>query len=330
MKCCSTSWCQIFNAIHIIICDDSICNWDQAATPFLSYLLLLGGLSPLTFTLWPGPLSFVLSFFLVQVGAERFRAPEVLYNPDLIGEEYPGIHETLVNSIQKVDVDLRPVNANQMARRASYVVVVDDDALTRSLSLSLSLCVCVLLLVFILYLTCRFFTLILCSPVVPRCFLVSWPDHESKQKRSVWLLWALSNMSVLCCAGFGDRLLDEVKSLAPPSVKIKISAPPERIYSTWIGGSILASLATFKTMCISSHEWEEDGVAAVHRKTFAWRKKERKKDLLLAINFVLNYSFLIGFLIHDHQREPSWEWENREKKYGQSAPLGNFLRIFLH
>jgi hypothetical protein len=47
-------------------------------------------------------------------------------------------------------------------------------------------------------------------------------------------------------AGFGDRLLNEVKKLALKDVKIKIYAPPERKYSTWIGGSILAGLSTFK------------------------------------------------------------------------------------
>lgn len=35
--------------------------------------------------------------------------------------------------------------------------------------------------------------------------------------------------------GFGDRLLSEVKRLAPKDIKIKISAPPERIMSTWVG-----------------------------------------------------------------------------------------------
>jgi hypothetical protein len=34
--------------------------------------------------------------------------------------------------------------------------------------------------------------------------------------------------------------------LALKDVKIKIYAPPERKYSTWIGGSILAGLGTFK------------------------------------------------------------------------------------
>src|ERR1700761_7375093 len=33
--------------------------------------------------------------------------------------------------------------------------------------------------------------------------------------------------------------------------KIKIYAPPERKYSTWIGGSILAGLNTFKKVCPS-------------------------------------------------------------------------------
>lgn len=53
-------------------------------------------------------------------------------------------------------------------------------------------------------------------------------------------------------AGFGDRLLNEVKKLALKDVKIKIFAPPERKYSTWIGGSILAGLNTFRKVSIFS------------------------------------------------------------------------------
>ena len=53
--------------------------------------------------------------------------------------------------------------------------------------------------------------------------------------------------------GFGDRLLNEVKKLALKDVKIKIYAPPERKYSTWIGGSILAGLNTFKKVRSSTH-----------------------------------------------------------------------------
>ncbi|RNA34235.1 beta [Brachionus plicatilis] len=46
----------------------------------------------------------------------------------------------------------------------------------------------------------------------------------------------------------------EISKLAPPTMKIKIIAPPERQYSVWIGGSILASLSTFQTMWISKQE----------------------------------------------------------------------------
>ena len=46
-------------------------------------------------------------FFLVQIGPARYRAPEVLFKPDLIGEECEGIHQILTFSIQKSDMDLR-------------------------------------------------------------------------------------------------------------------------------------------------------------------------------------------------------------------------------
>lgn len=42
-----------------------------------------------------------------QIGPARFRAPEVLFRPDLIGEECEGIHEVLIYAIQKSDLDLR-------------------------------------------------------------------------------------------------------------------------------------------------------------------------------------------------------------------------------
>lgn len=50
--------------------------------------------------------------------------------------------------------------------------------------------------------------------------------------------------------GFGDRLLTEVQRLAVKDMRIKIFAPPERKYSTWIGGSILAGLSTFRKVCL--------------------------------------------------------------------------------
>ncbi|XP_032393724.1 actin, cytoplasmic 2 [Etheostoma spectabile] len=45
--------------------------------------------------------------------------------------------------------------------------------------------------------------------------------------------------------GIADRMQKEITALAPSTMKIKIIAPPERKYSVWIGGSILASLSTW-------------------------------------------------------------------------------------
>merc|ERR1711887_123229 len=59
--------------------------------------------------------------------------------------------------------------------------------------------------------------------------------------------------------GIADRMQKEITNLAPSTIKIKIVAPPERKYSVWIGGSILASLSTFQTMWIAKDEYEESG-----------------------------------------------------------------------
>nr|GFB38672.1 putative actin family [Tanacetum cinerariifolium] len=46
--------------------------------------------------------------------------------------------------------------------------------------------------------------------------------------------------------GIADRWSKEITALALSSMKIKVVAPPERKYSVWIRGSILASLSTFQ------------------------------------------------------------------------------------
>ncbi|KAG9158168.1 hypothetical protein Leryth_000307 [Lithospermum erythrorhizon] len=69
-------------------------------------------------------------------------------------------------------------------------------------------------------------------------------------------------------AGIADRMNKEITALAPSSMKIKVVAPPERKYSVWIGGSILASLSTFQQMWIAKAEYDESGPSIVHRKCF--------------------------------------------------------------
>ena len=68
--------------------------------------------------------------------------------------------------------------------------------------------------------------------------------------------------------GFSDRIQRELTSIAPPSLNVKVVAPPERKYSVWIGGSILASLSTFQEMWITKNEFDEAGPYVVHRKCF--------------------------------------------------------------
>ncbi len=90
--------------------------------------------------------------------------------------------------------------------------------------------------------------------------------------------------------GLAERLSKELTTLAPPSVKVKVVAPPERKYSVWIGGSILASLKSFKvqvllralpiaqltrhttwsaqTMWISKADFAAAGASIVHKRCF--------------------------------------------------------------
>jgi len=44
---------------------------------------------------------------VIQVGSERFRCPEALFNPRLIGKEIAGIHKTTYDCINKCDIDVR-------------------------------------------------------------------------------------------------------------------------------------------------------------------------------------------------------------------------------
>ena len=129
---------------------------------------------------------------VITVGNERFRCPEALFQPQFLGLESVGIHETTYNSIMKCDVDIR---------KDLYANVVLSGG----------------------------------STMYP---------------------------------GIADRMQKEITALAPNTMKIKIIAPPERKYSVWIGGSILASLSTFQSMWISKEEYDESGASIVHRKCF--------------------------------------------------------------
>jgi actin-related protein len=66
----------------------------------------------------------------------------------------------------------------------------------------------------------------------------------------------------------GERLWHEIHQLTPSNGRIKVLAPPERLYSVWLGGSVLASLSTFQSMWITKQEYDENGPNIIHRKCF--------------------------------------------------------------
>ena len=129
---------------------------------------------------------------VITVGNQRFRCPEALFQPSMLGMEAAGIHQTTFNTIMKCDVDIR---------KDLYANIVLSGGTTM------------------------------------------YP-------------------------GIADRMQKEITALAPSTMKIKIIAPPERKFSVWIGGSILASLSTFQQMWISKQEYDESGPSIVHRKCF--------------------------------------------------------------
>ena len=72
--------------------------------------------------------------------------------------------------------------------------------------------------------------------------------------------------------GYKERMLKEITSLSPlPSKKksvINVVAQEDRSLCSWIGGSILASLSSFKDMWVTNKEYQEFGPAIVHRKCY--------------------------------------------------------------
>ena len=66
--------------------------------------------------------------------------------------------------------------------------------------------------------------------------------------------------------GLQNRLTKELAMLAPPTMKVKVVAHPDRKYFPWIGGSIMASMADFQSSWITKDEFEDIGPSVVHRK----------------------------------------------------------------
>ena len=126
----------------------------------------------------------------IDIGNQRFRCPEALFQRSFLGMELCGLHETAYNSIMKCDVDVRKDLFSNIILSGGNTLFTD----------------------------------------------------------------------------IAERMQKEIVALVPSTMEVKIIAPPDRKYSAWIGGSILASLSTFQEMWISKQEYDESGPSIVHRK----------------------------------------------------------------
>lgn len=66
--------------------------------------------------------------------------------------------------------------------------------------------------------------------------------------------------------GFEERFRNEVQMKISGNAKVRVLAPAERNFSVWIGGSVLGSLDSFRTLLLSKEEYFENGNDAVHLK----------------------------------------------------------------
>uniref|UniRef100_A0A6B2LQ87 Actin n=1 Tax=Arcella intermedia TaxID=1963864 RepID=A0A6B2LQ87_9EUKA len=99
------------------------------------------------------------------------------------------------------------------------------------------------------------------------CAVRSIVGSEGSLQRDLFGSVVLSGGSTMFL-GLAERLQQEMEKMAPPGVVVKVLAPPEREYSAWIGGSILACLQNFTSWTITKQQYLETGPLIVHRKCF--------------------------------------------------------------
>ena len=67
---------------------------------------------------------------------------------------------------------------------------------------------------------------------------------------------------------FQVRMKKGIMNLALVKTPLDVVNTKERLYSSWIGGSVIGNMDTFQFLCISRNEYEEVGSKIVHDKTF--------------------------------------------------------------
>ena len=66
--------------------------------------------------------------------------------------------------------------------------------------------------------------------------------------------------------GFKQRLHKEIMEIVPRKSVIRIHDRPDKEHLSWLGGSVITSLASFNKMWITKDDYDEIGPSIVHRK----------------------------------------------------------------
>ncbi|KAM9689019.1 actin-related protein T2 [Trichechus inunguis] len=105
------------------------------------------------------------------------------------------------------------------------------------------------------------------SPGLPKMVSSSIMKCDTDIQKTLFGEIVLSGGTTLF-PGLDDRLLRELEQLASKGTPIKITAPPDRWFSTWIGASIVTSLSSFKQMWVTAADFKEFGTSVVQRRCF--------------------------------------------------------------
>lgn len=105
------------------------------------------------------------------------------------------------------------------------------------------------------------------SPGLPRMVSGSIAKCDADIQKTLFGEIVLSGGCSLL-QGLDNRLLCDLEQLAAKDTVIKITAPPDRWFSTWIGASIVTSLSSFKQMWVTAADFREYGSSVVQRRCF--------------------------------------------------------------
>jgi actin-like protein 6A len=177
----------------------------------------------------------------LEVGADRFGVPELLFEPVAGLKRYGVEAGSLASSSSS-----RPSTAGgSAAAAAGAAAAAAAPAASSSPPLSL-----------------------------PNAVRASIAACDTDLKRDFYANVVLSGGTALL-PGLRERLERDLAAHAASQValaatsKVKVTSPAnavERRFSVWIGGSILASLGSFQQMWMSKAEYEEHGKALIHRR----------------------------------------------------------------